>query len=212
MANNAAAATGAARELGIKRTTRTFWSRGVSLWSNKMPEPQISAKVGPKANRHGRLQRENSITKRTANCQMATANCELPAAQSSSHQFFFRQSVSELSSTLLFLTAIFLLVIFYSFFQAAFVVVVAFDFSVAKLVRGCCACVWAKTDRTYISDYRAGLANSQPRCSTSSVRCVCRVPIFWIRINTILSIRINEGHSSWIATRITIRSKQFVNY
>jgi len=61
---------------------------------------------------------------------------------------------------------------------------------VAKLVRGCCACVRAfrecwPTDRTYISDYRAGLANSPVQsaawlCSTSrivpirfeSIRCV----------------------------------------
>lgn len=158
------------------------------LWSNKMPATD-QREGGADTMQAGcsSSPRERTKTKKTANWQLAIGNCELPTAQSRTVINFSsgRQSVAGFE---LWLDLSWLRCFSYSHNISA-------RFSIwSTRLCCCCCCIWfgffltslspnwcvaaahaacePQTDRTYISDYRAGLANSQPRCSTSSERCV----------------------------------------
>lgn len=121
-------------------------------------------------------------------CELAIGNCELPTAQSRTVINFSSGSQSQSQSQVLSSDLSCLRCFSYSHNISA-------RFSIwSTRLCCCCCCIWfgffltslspnwcvaaahaacePQTDRTYISDYRAGLANSQPRCSTSSERCV----------------------------------------
>lgn len=131
------------------------------LWSNKMPATDqreggadtMQAGCSSSSPRENQNKRDSELA--IGNCELRTAN----SAEPNSHQFFFGQSVAvavagfelwlELTS-LLFLLAQY----FCSFFHLVYATLLLLlllhlvwflsDFSVAKLVRGCCACcVWA---------------------------------------------------------------------
>lgn len=127
------------------------------LWSNKMPATDQreggadTMQAGCSSSPREREPKQKRL--RTGNWQLRTAN----SAEPNSHQFFFGQAVSRRfwALTWLKLTSLLFLLAQYfcSFFHLVYATLLLLllhlvwflsDFSVAKLVRGCCACcVWA---------------------------------------------------------------------